>query len=148
MIEVIREFEWDMGHRVTNHASLCKNPHGHRYKMKVTVGGFLDDREGVSSQGMVIDFGLLKKLVTEAIVDKFDHSFVYWDKDMTMKKFADDNPSLRLYSLPFVPTAEMLVQYFAGEIKAILKKAAPELHVSAIELFETPKSSAKWTVEK
>lgn len=148
MIEVTREFEWDMGHRVTNHASLCRNPHGHRYKMRVTVGGVLDDHEGAPSQGMVIDFGNLKNLVNETLVDKFDHSFVYWEKDIVMKKFASENPELRMYALPFVPTAEMLVEYYAAEIGRVLKDSLPDLRLRSIELFETPKSSATWSLEE
>lgn len=148
MIEVTREFEWDMGHRVTNHASLCKNPHGHRYRMRVTVGGALDASEGTSTQGMVIDFGTLKTLVNEVLIDKFDHSFAYWDNDAVMKKFASENPELRMHALPFVPTAEMLAEYYAAEIAQVLKNKMPELQLRSIELFETPKSSATWSAKE
>ncbi len=147
MIDITREFEWDMGHRVTNHSSLCKNPHGHRYRMQVTVTGLVNDSEGASSQGMILDFGVLKKLVNKHIVDEYDHSFVYWGDDVVMKSFAADNPGLRMHELSFVPTAEMLVQFFADQILHLLKKEAPSLQLRSVVLFETPKSSATWRSE-
>jgi 6-pyruvoyltetrahydropterin/6-carboxytetrahydropterin synthase len=39
MTEVTKIVEWDMGHRVPNHKSKCRNPHGHRYRLEVTIGG-------------------------------------------------------------------------------------------------------------
>ena len=147
MINISRAFEWDMGHRVTNHASLCKNPHGHHYRMLVSVTGVIDEREGTTTQGMVVDFGTLKQLIDEAIVDMYDHSFVYWSKDDVMRRFADENPDFRMYGLSFVPTAERLVEFFAEEIKRVLQKKLPALRLSGVELFETPKSSATWSVE-
>ena len=44
-------------------------PHGHNYTLDVTVQGPIDERTG-----MVIDLSELKRLVTEAVVDRFDHA--------------------------------------------------------------------------
>lgn len=44
-------------------------PHGHNYTLDVTVQGPIDERTG-----MVIDLGELKRLVTEAVVERFDHA--------------------------------------------------------------------------
>lgn len=44
-------------------------PHGHNYTLDVTVQGPIDERTG-----MVIDLSALKRLVTEAVVDRFDHA--------------------------------------------------------------------------
>lgn len=147
MISVTRDFEWDMGHRVTNHASLCKNPHGHRYRMRVTVMGGIDEREGVTTQGMLVDFGTLKQLVNELIVDIYDHSFVFWSNDTVMRKFANDNPELRMHEMSFVPTAECLADFFRKEIEGTLGERLPMLRLVKIELFETPNSSATWSSE-
>ena len=44
-------------------------PHGHNYTLDVTVRGDIDPRTG-----MVIDLGELKRLVQEAVIDRFDHA--------------------------------------------------------------------------
>jgi len=44
-------------------------PHGHNYTLDVTVRGDIDARTG-----MVIDLGELKRLVQEAVIERFDHA--------------------------------------------------------------------------
>lgn len=44
-------------------------PHGHTYTLDVTVRGPIDERTG-----MVIDLTELKRIVTEAVVGRFDHA--------------------------------------------------------------------------
>ena len=53
--------QWDMGHRVLNHRSVCKGLHGHRYKAEICVEGDLVEKKDVSEEGMVIDFADIKK---------------------------------------------------------------------------------------
>ena len=144
MLTVQREFEWDMGHRVTNHKSLCRNPHGHRYKMLVEIAGYVSDQAGDSSQGMVLDFGDLKSLITNEVVDKYDHSFMYWLEDPIMKAFASNNEDLRLVGVPFVPTAECIVAHIAKQLTDALTKQLPNVSLESVVLFETPKCSARW----
>lgn len=145
MITITRTFEWDMGHRVTNHDSLCKNPHGHRYKMDVTIGGPISTKVNESDQGMVLDFGHLKTIINEKIVDRLDHSFMYWNEDEVILDFATQNPSLRMVAVNFIPTAECIVQYIADELTKSLAKELPSITLEKIELFETPKCRAIWS---
>jgi 6-pyruvoyltetrahydropterin/6-carboxytetrahydropterin synthase len=44
-------------------------PHGHNYTLDVTVRGPIDPRTG-----MVIDLAELKRVVTETVVERFDHA--------------------------------------------------------------------------
>jgi 6-pyruvoyltetrahydropterin/6-carboxytetrahydropterin synthase len=44
-------------------------PHGHNYILDVTVRGPIDERTG-----MVIDLGELKRIVSETVVERFDHA--------------------------------------------------------------------------
>jgi 6-pyruvoyltetrahydropterin/6-carboxytetrahydropterin synthase len=44
-------------------------PHGHNYTLDVTVRGDIDPRTG-----MVIDLSELKRLVQEAVIERFDHA--------------------------------------------------------------------------
>jgi 6-pyruvoyltetrahydropterin/6-carboxytetrahydropterin synthase len=43
--------------------------HGHNYMLDVTVRGPIDE-----TTGMVIDLSELKRIVTDAVVDRFDHA--------------------------------------------------------------------------
>ena len=38
-MEITTRMEFDSGHRIPNHKSVCKNLHGHRYAIEVTVKG-------------------------------------------------------------------------------------------------------------
>ena len=80
-----------MAHALYGYDGLCKNIHGHSYRLWVTViGNVLDDSKSVKN-GMVLDFSLLKKIVKPEIVDKFDHSLV----------LNANSPTLILTSLQF-----------------------------------------------
>lgn len=78
-MRITREVGIDMGHRVPNHASKCKNLHGHRYRIIATCEGGLF-RAG-EQEGMVLDFGFLKALMMEHIDALFDHGTALWVKD-------------------------------------------------------------------
>jgi 6-pyruvoyltetrahydropterin/6-carboxytetrahydropterin synthase len=67
---LIREFTFDAAHNLTKYHGKCERLHGHTYKMAVTVEGSPDD------EGMIIDFAILKDIVNEEIVSKFDHSYL------------------------------------------------------------------------
>lgn len=141
---IAKSFEWDMGHRVTNHDSLCKNPHGHRYKMTVYITGPVSQSEGSSQQGMVMDFGKVKEIVNQQVMATLDHSFMYWERDKVMSAFATTNPELRMNSVPFVPTAECIAEHLAHQIEGLLQSNLPEAHLTKLVIFETPTSQAIW----
>lgn len=144
MISVAKTFEWDMGHRVTNHASLCKNPHGHRYKMILAVNGVLHTEKNSSDEDMIVDFGTLKQVVNDTIVKKLDHSFMFWEDDPVMAPFAESNPNLLMYAMPFIPTAERIAEYISHQLAEILPKEIPGIILESVTVFETPTSQAIW----
>lgn len=74
--EATKTVEWDMGHRVPNHKSKCKNVHGHRYKAEVTVRGEIIPEEGISDEGMVIDFSDVKAIVNSICDGELDHGYM------------------------------------------------------------------------
>jgi len=134
---VSKEIEFDAGHRVPDHASKCRNPHGHRYKVRAHVVGDLQT-EG-SSTGMVIDFGDIKKQLTEKVHDVFDHGFIVHEEDYSMlRAFAssDEVDSWKIIVVQWVPTAENMAKW----IYEVLTPLIPGLW--AIEVYETPTSIA------
>ena len=38
-MEITTKLEFDAGHRIPHHKSSCKNLHGHRYAIEVTIKG-------------------------------------------------------------------------------------------------------------
>ena len=53
-MQVVKIIQWDMGHRVMNHRSICRGLHGHRYKAEICIEGDMISVEGVSEEGMVL----------------------------------------------------------------------------------------------
>ena len=46
-MDITTRLEFDAGHRIPNHKSNCKNLHGHRYAIEVTVTGPIHDDKKV-----------------------------------------------------------------------------------------------------
>lgn len=130
---ISKEIEFDAGHRVPLHASKCKNPHGHRYKVRATIEGELIT-EGPES-GMVRDFSIVKEILTEQVHDVYDHGFIVHVEDREMRS-ALFNHGWKVITVHFVPTAECLAQ----DIYYTLKKDLPNL--VEITVWETPTSAA------
>lgn len=143
-MNISRMFEWDMGHRVTNHKSLCRNAHGHRYKMIVTITGDLMQTENSPAQGMVIDFGELKASINTFVVERLDHSFMYWKKDSVISSFAAQNPDLKFNMVDYVPTVECIVSDLAKRIQDIFEQQFTGISLAEVILYETPNCYATW----
>lgn len=79
MTRITRSIEIDMGHRVTNHDGKCKSLHGHRYKIDVAIQGDLHEKG--SQEGMVLDYGVIKRVLMEKIDALFDHGTALWSRD-------------------------------------------------------------------
>lgn len=113
---VSREFTFDAAHFLTNYRGKCERLHGHTYKLQVTVEGH------VRSDGLVIDFVLLKKIVKKRILDRLDHfllndiiknpsaeRIIVWIwKELNKTGF---NKSVRLYELKLWETPTAFVTY-------------------------------------
>jgi 6-pyruvoyltetrahydropterin/6-carboxytetrahydropterin synthase len=131
MLEISKEFTFDMAHRLALHPGKCKNLHGHTYRLQVFLSG------EKNRQGMIADFADLKKLVKTEIVEKLDHSTAIWADDDVLMKAIPENFKRALF--PFETTAENLVEW----IFITLEKIEPR--ISKVILWETPASQAIYT---
>ena len=52
-MDITTRLEFDTGHRIPNHKSNCKNLHGHRYAIEVTVTGPVHDDKKSSDFGKI-----------------------------------------------------------------------------------------------
>lgn len=143
-IRLTKEFRFEASHALWQYDGLCKNLHGHSYILRVTIKGEPITDHSDPKLGMVMDFGDLKKIVKEEIVDKLDHSVVLNDKAPSQGFAAVPDMFDRIHLLPYQPTCENMVVDFAELIKARLPKRV-ELH--AIKLYETATSFAEWFAE-
>ena len=74
-MRITRRLEFDAGHRIHYHDSLCRHLHGHRYAIEVTVSGDIVTTEGDAEQGMVADFAGVTTLLQQHIVEPWDHAY-------------------------------------------------------------------------
>lgn len=141
-IRITKMFSFEAGHALYGYDGKCKNLHGHSYHLEVTViGSPIQDTTHVK-HGMVIDFGDLKKIVKEDIVDVFDHSMVF-NKNTPHIDMANDLVALGHHVLlvDYQPTTEMMIIDFADKIKRRLPETI-QLH--SLKLQETATSYAEW----
>ena len=116
-IRITKRFSFEAGHALYGYDGKCKNLHGHSYKLSVTVIGTPITDKTNPKFGMVIDFTDLKRIVTEEIVDKFDHATIF-NKNTPHVKLAktlkDEGHNVLL--VDYQPTTECMVTDFATKI--------------------------------
>lgn len=137
---ITKEFSWDMAHMLANHQGLCKNLHGHTYKMQITVQSANDAL--CEEKDMVMDFKDLKEIVKERIVDKLDHAFVYMKNspdsvETSIAEILIAN-GRKTFGFDFRPTAEKMGYYFYNEVKDELEQNG--IIIKKLTLWETPTS--------
>lgn len=138
---VSKEIEIDMGHRVPNHKSKCRNPHGHRYKIQVTVNDNIIMESGASDEGMVIDFSDLKELMITHIDNIYDHSFTISKDDKYLPFFLQmKDEGMKINIVDFIPTAENLAQHWYSIMKQALSER--KIRIVGVQVHETPTSVA------
>ena len=143
---ITKFIEIDMGHRVTNHKSKCRNLHGHRYRVVVGVDDKVITTAGASDEGMVMDFSDVKAIMMDVIDEGYDHGFVIYEKDPLASFFQAQKASgMKVKLTPFIPTAENLAKWWFRLLKTKLDEK--QIAIKYIEVYETPTSTAKYTVE-
>ena len=149
-MKIVKVIQWDMGHRILHHRSICKGLHGHRYKAEICMSGDMVSESGSSEEGMVIDFADIKKISKEFIQDKLDHAFMVWDKDEELLNFFNDSKGHKPVMVPFTPTAENVAAYIFNKLQDQFRDVYKTgLHLHSVKLWETPTSYALYeTMEK
>ena len=135
MITVTKTVKSDAAHVLTNHQGLCKNLHGHTYRVDVSVSQAADD-----DRDMVIDFKDLKGIANEVVCDRFDHAFIYNTESVGEREIAAvvEKNGMRTVAIPFRSTAENLAKLFFGDLKARIPGLV------AVKVWETADSCAEY----
>lgn len=97
------------------------NGHGHNYHLEVTVKGEIDPRTG-----MIIDLGALNQVITDHIVEPFDHTFL--------------NKDIPFFS-KVVPTAENIAFYISNTLRSPIQELGAKLY--KVKLIESPNNSCE-----
>ena len=141
-----RWVETDTGHRVPNHKSKCKHMHGHRYRWEAEVEGDVVKEQGVSEEGMLIDFSDVSKILNEKIHDVVDHAFIVYENDEeALAALTIMGDGHRTVTVPFIPTAENLAKWAFEQVSPYIETAyGNSLRLAAFHVRETPKSWATW----
>jgi 6-pyruvoyltetrahydropterin/6-carboxytetrahydropterin synthase len=142
-MEITTRMEFDSGHRIPNHKSSCKNLHGHRYAIEVTLKGDIVDKENESDYGMVMDFKDAKELIRKTIVEPWDHAFIVFEQDLEVINFLNTLDNHKTVILKKVPTAENMALIAMQLLKDnFQKKYGKQIIPIKVRLFETPNNWA------
>ena len=123
MFEVTVEAGFSSGHYLRNYKGKCENPHGHNYKVRVTLAG-----AELDSAGLLLDFKLLKHLL-RPVVERIDHQMLN-----DLEPFIELNPS-----------AENLAKYFYDQTSEQLAALTQgRVRVKHVTIWETDTCTATY----
>jgi 6-pyruvoyltetrahydropterin/6-carboxytetrahydropterin synthase len=123
MYEVTVEAGFSSGHYLRNYRGKCENPHGHNYKVRVTLAG-----RDLDETGLLLDFKLLKQ-VLRPVIDRIDHQMLN-----DIEPFIELNPS-----------AENIAHYFYQQTNLQLAEmTAGRVRVKDCTIWETDTTTATY----
>ena len=123
MFEVTVDAGFSSGHYLRNYRGKCENPHGHNYKVQVTLQG-----KELDEAGLLLDFKLLKQ-VLRPVVEYLDHQMIN-----DLEPFTTVNPS-----------AENIARYFFDRTAAqLLEMTGGRVRVKDCTIWETDTSYARY----
>lgn len=148
---VTKEFTFDSAHFLTNYYGKCERVHGHTFRLQVTVEG------KVQSNGLVVDFVVLKRIVKKHVLDKLDHHLL---NDVVENPSAErvivwiwdrlkDLHSLMAEELDDPNLGEDIRKYFSEKDGKFLKNADfnKTLRLHELKLWETDTSFVAYNGE-
>ncbi|MFQ5569962.1 MAG: 6-pyruvoyl tetrahydropterin synthase family protein [Rhodothermales bacterium] len=130
-MKIAKQFRWEGAHRLPWHEGLCRNLHGHSYRMFVELEGDVDPR------GMLLDFKHLKRAL-QPLIDTWDHALLVAEDDAVLRRVARET-GWKHVVLPFDTTAENLSLYVADHLcdTAADLLHAHHVHTVRVRLHET-----------
>ncbi|MDR0520869.1 MAG: 6-carboxytetrahydropterin synthase [Planctomycetaceae bacterium] len=131
MFTVSRQFSFCYGHRLLNHPGKCANLHGHNAKVSIVLR-----HNTLNEQGMIADFGDIKKSIGLWIETRLDHRLILETHDPLIPVLKDQG--LLIFPLPAEPTAENLAKLLYEETE---KTGLP---VCSVTFWETEHCSAEY----
>lgn len=132
MFAITKEFGFDAAHRLPEHPGKCRNLHGHRYAVHLTLRA-----QELDARGLLVDFADMKQRFGTWLDETFDHACILAPNDHSLIRLCAANEWKHIV-LDAPPTAEVLAK--------IMLRTARE-HFPAFEcsvrIYETPTSWAE-----
>ncbi len=144
IIRLTKEFSFEAAHALGGYDGPCREIHGHSYRLFVTIKGTPSTDPMNPKQGMVMDFGVLKKIVNEEIISRFDHALVLrTTADEGLRRVLAEQFD-NVVTVEYQPTCENMLDDFAHRLMMRLPEGVT-LH--SLRLHETASSYAEWFSE-
>ncbi|MDR0437168.1 MAG: 6-carboxytetrahydropterin synthase [Bacteroidales bacterium] len=144
MITITKIFHYEMAHALHRYDGACANIHGHSYRLEVTVTGPVITDAMNPKCGMIIDFGDLKQIVQNTVLNQFDHALVL-NSAMVVETHGRaflQNQFGNIIFVDYQPTNENLLVDFAQRIQSALPT---DITLVCLRMYETNASFAEWT---
>jgi 6-pyruvoyltetrahydropterin/6-carboxytetrahydropterin synthase len=122
MFEVFVEETFAAGHALRGYRGKCENPHGHNYRVRVTLEG-----PSLDSVGLLFDFVSLKKVMHD-VIQGLDH------------RFLNDQPPFDAIN----PSAENIARYFYEQVHQQFPAPTNGARIAAITVWETDTTAATY----
>ncbi len=123
MFEISVEDTFAAGHYLRNYRGKCENPHGHNYKVRITLAG-----EQLDQAGLLLDFKDLKDAMRQ-VMERLDHQMIN-----DLEPFTNLNPS-----------AENIARYFYEHTNSRLRTATNgRVRVKDVTIWETDTTTATY----
>jgi 6-pyruvoyltetrahydropterin/6-carboxytetrahydropterin synthase len=138
---ITREFTFEASHHLPGHRGKCRRPHGHSYRLEISLRGPIIEAPGESSDGMVMDFEDIKTIDNETILEQLSDSVPRGiSAGPNAKCGMDHNEHNTLTGIR--TTAENLVHWIWD---ALVAGGVPDDLLYRIRLWETEKGHVEIT---
>ena len=138
---VTSEFTFEASHHLPNHRGKCRRPHGHSYRLQITLRGPIIEAPGQSDDGMVMDFDDLKQIVNMTIIEALSDAVPRGKNAQPIEKGGMDHNDLNALT-GIRTTAENLVHWIWD---ALVMGGLSENLLYRVRLWETEKGFAEIT---
>ena len=144
-IRLTKEFSFEAAHSLEGYDGACREIHGHSYRLFVTIKGEPSADVYDPKQGMVMDFGLLKRIVNEQIISRLDHAFIVrrTEQGLALREMLSELYD-NIVMVDYQPTCENMLADFA---ERLLEALPDEVELYSLRLHETATSYAEWFAE-
>jgi 6-pyruvoyltetrahydropterin/6-carboxytetrahydropterin synthase len=122
MYQVFVDESFSAGHALRNYHGKCENPHGHNYKVRVTLEG-----PELDSTGLLYDFVHLKQIL-HGVIGSLDHKYLN-----------DQAPFDQLN-----PSAENIAKHLYDETSKQMRSVPNGARIRSITVWETDVTAATY----
>jgi len=119
---ITKIFRFEAAHHLPGHRGKCANPHGHSYRLEITLRGPVKDAPNQSDDGMAMDFSDLTQIVRASVIERLDHQ----DLNLATGLHTTAENLAIGSGIPWLQLAWMTnssIEFGSGRQKAVLSKS-------------------------